>query len=260
MMHDTRPNPDELLARIQAEEAQQKRGRLKIFLGYAAGVGKTYAMLEAAHQRKAEGVDAVVGYIETHGRVETEELLDELEQIPHRFVAYRKIQLKEMNINAVLERKPQLILVDELAHTNPPGLRHTKRYQDVEELLSAGIDVYTTLNIQHIESLNDVVAQITGTTVHETVPDRIIDEANDIELIDLPPEELLNRLKEGKVYVPEQAERAIRKFFRKGNLTALRELSMRRAAERVDDQMRAYMQNSRHFRSLGGWRALVGLY
>lgn len=242
MTLNNRPNPDDLLARVQAEEEQQKRGRLKIFLGYAAGVGKTYAMLEAAHQRKEEGVDVVVGYVETHGRVETEQLLSDLELVPRLYASYRSIQLPEMNINAVLERKPQLVLVDELAHSNAPGLRHAKRYQDVEELLAVGIDVYTTLNIQHIESLNDVVAQITGTTVHETVPDRIIDEANDIELIDLPPEELLNRLKEGKVYIPEQAERAIQKFFRQGNLTALRELSMRRAAERVDDQMRAYMQ------------------
>jgi two-component system, OmpR family, sensor histidine kinase KdpD len=242
MILENRPNPDDLLARLQAEEQQHQRGRLKIFLGYAAGVGKTYAMLEAAHQRKAEGVDVAVGYVETHGRVETEQLLSDLELIPRHYVAYRNIQLPEMNINGVLERKPQLALIDELAHTNSPGLRHAKRYQDVEELLNAGIDVYTTLNIQHIESLNDVVAQITGMTVHETVPDRIIDEANEIELIDLPPEELINRLKEGKVYVSEQAERAIQKFFRTGNLTALRELSMRRAAERVDEQMRAYMQ------------------
>ncbi len=242
MALENRPNPDDLLARIQAEEQQQKRGRLKIFLGYAAGVGKTYAMLEAAHQRKAEGVDVVVGYVETHGRVETEEMLSDLQLIPRRYVSYRNIQLPEMNINAILERNPQLVLVDELAHSNAPGLRHTKRYQDVEELLTAGVDVYTTLNIQHIESLNDVVAQITGMIVHETVPDRIIDEASDIELTDLPPEELINRLKEGKVYVSEQAEHAIQKFFREGNLTALRELSMRRAAERVDEQMRAYMQ------------------
>ncbi len=237
-----RPNPDDLLARLQEEEQQKARGRLKIFLGYAAGIGKTYAMLEAAYQRKAEGMDTVVGYIETHGRAETEALLNNLEIIPRLLISYHGIQLPEMNINSILERKPELVLIDELAHTNVPGLRHAKRYQDVEELLKMGIDVYTTLNVQHIESLNDVVAQITGTTVHETIPDRVIDEANDIELIDLPPEELLNRLKEGKVYIPEQAERAIQKFFRRGNLTALRELSMRRAAERVDRQMQAYMQ------------------
>ncbi len=242
MTLDARPNPDELLARIQAEEEQRKRGHLKIFLGYAAGVGKTYAMLEAAHQRIAEGIDVVVGYVETHGRAETEALLKGLEVIPRQHITYRDILLPEMDLDAVLERNPKLALVDELAHTNAPGSRHAKRYHDVEELLVSGIDVYTTLNVQHLESLNDVVAQITGTKVRETIPDRVLDEVNNIELIDLPPEELLNRLREGKVYIPEQAERAIRKFFRKGNLTALRELTMRRAAERVDEQMRAYMR------------------
>lgn len=236
-----RPDPDKLLAHIKAEDRHRDRGRLKIFFGYAAGVGKTYAMLEAAHQRKEEGVDVVVGYVETHQRVETEKMLKDLEVIPPKTIQYRNIQLKEMDIEKVLERKPQLILVDELAHTNVPGSRHTKRYQDVEEVLAAGIDVYTTLNIQHLESLNDVVAQITGTKVRETIPDRVIDEVTDIELIDLPTDELLNRLKEGKVYIPEQAERAIEKFFRQGNLTALRELTMRRAAERVDDLMLDYM-------------------
>lgn len=239
-----RPDPDELLARIQAEDQLEKHGRLKIFLGYAAGVGKTYAMLGTAHQRKAEGVDVVIGCIETHGRVETETLAGGLETIPRRQVTYRGVQITEMDIDAVLARKPQLVLVDEMAHTNAPGSRHAKRFQDIEELLAAGIDIYTTLNIQHLESLNDVVAQITGTTVRETVPDRVIGEVTDIELVDLPPEELLNRLKEGKVYIPEQAERAIQKFFRTGNLTALRQLSMRRAAERVDDQMRTYMEMS----------------
>ena len=237
-----RPDPDALLEHVQAEERQQKSGHLKIFLGYAAGVGKTYAMLEAAHQRKEEGIDVVVGYVETHNRLETEALLKGLEVTPYKQVSYRNVHIPEMDIDAVLARKPQLVLVDELAHTNAPGSRHAKRFQDVEELLSAGINVYTTLNIQHIESLNDVVAQITGTKVRETVPDRVIDELTEIELIDLPPEELLRRLKNGKVYIPEQAERAIQKFFRQGNLTALRELSMRRAAERVDDQMRAYME------------------
>ena len=240
----SRPDPDELLAHMQADEQQEKRGRLKIFLGYAAGVGKTYAMLEAAHQRKSEGVDVVVGYVETHKRVETEALVSGLEVIPRKQIPYRNIQLTEMDIDAVLQRKPQLVLVDELAHTNSPGSRHTKRFQDVEEMLEAGVNVYSTLNIQHIESLNDVVAQITGTTVHETIPDSVIDDVTDIELIDLPPDELINRLQEGKVYVPDQAARAIQKFFRKGNLTALRELTMRRAAERVDDQMRAYMRRA----------------
>jgi two-component system, OmpR family, sensor histidine kinase KdpD len=237
-----RPDPDDLLARIQAEDKQRVHGHLKIFFGYAAGVGKTYAMLEAAHQRKAEGVDVVVGYVETHNRVETENMLQSLEVIPRQTITYRNIQLPEMDIDRILARKPRLVLVDELAHTNAPGSRHAKRYQDVEELLATGINVYTTLNIQHLESLNDVVAQITGTKVRETIPDRVIDEVTDIELIDLPTEELLNRLKEGKVYIPEQAERAIEKFFRQGNLTALRELTMRRAAERVDDQMLSYME------------------
>ena len=201
-------------------------------------------MLEAAHQRKKEGVDVVVGYVETHKRVETEALVNGLELIPPRQITYHNIQLTEMDIDAILERKPRLVLVDELAHTNVPGSRHAKRHADVEELLDAGIDVYTTINIQHIESLNDVVAQITGMTVRETIPDSVIDDVTDIELIDLPPDELIKRLQDGKVYVPDQAQRAIEKFFRKGNLTALRELTMRRAAERVDDQMRAYMRTS----------------
>lgn len=237
---DHRPDPDELLKNIQPEE--KERGRLKIFLGYVAGVGKTYAMLEAAHQRKEQGVDVVVGYIETHKRAETEELVKDLEVLPRKQVEYHNVTLPEMDVDAVIQRKPQLALVDEFAHTNAPGPRHAKRYQDVHEILAAGIDVYTTLNIQHLESLNDVVAQVTGVIVRETIPDRVIDEAAEIEVIDLPPDELLVRLQEGKVYVPDQAARAIHKFFRKGNLTALREMSLRRAAERVDDQMRAYMQ------------------
>jgi two-component system, OmpR family, sensor histidine kinase KdpD len=237
-----RPNPDTLLAYAQAEEQQQTRGKLKIFLGYVAGVGKTYAMLGAAHQRQAEGLDVVIGYVETHGRAETEALVEGLEIIPRRRVEYHGVSLPEMDVDAILARRPQLALVDEFAHTNAPGSRHPKRYQDVEELLEAGIDVYTTLNIQHLESFNDVVAQITDVTVRETVPDRLLDKANEIELIDLPPAELLQRLKEGKVYVPEQAARAIEKFFRPGNLTALREMALRCTAERVDEQMRAYMQ------------------
>jgi two-component system sensor histidine kinase KdpD len=237
-----RPNPDTLLAYAQAEEQQQTRGTLKIFLGYVAGVGKTYAMLEAAHLRRAEGVDVVIGYIETHGRVETEELVEGLEVIPRREVAYHGVMLPEMDVDTLLARQPQLALVDEFAHTNAPGSRHPKRYQDVEELLASGIDVYTTLNIQHLESLNDVVAQITGITVRETVPDRLLDAANELELVDLPPNELLQRLKEGKVYVPDQAARAIQKFFRPGNLTALREMALRCTAGRVDEQMRAYMR------------------
>src|SRR5512135_2513979 len=238
---EIRPDPDELLARVQSEARHKERGHLKVFFGYAAGVGKTYAMLEAAHQRKSEGVDVIVGYVETHKRLDTEKMLEGLEVIPPKIIDYRNVNLTELDIDKVLERKPQLVLVDELAHTNAPTSRHAKRYQDVEELLSVGINVYTTLNIQHLESLNDVVAQITGTKVRETIPDRVIDEVTDIELVDLPTDELLNRLKEGKVYVPDQAERAIEKFFRQGNLTALRELTMRRAAERVDDLMLDYM-------------------
>jgi two-component system sensor histidine kinase KdpD len=238
----TRPDPDQLLARIRSEEQLKSRGKLKIFLGYAAGVGKTFAMLEAAHQRKEQGIDVLVGYVETHRRAETEAMLEDLEVLPRKTITHRGVALTDLDIDALLARRPQLALVDELAHTNAPGSRHLKRYQDVLELLSAGIDVYSTLNIQHLESLNDVVAQITGIKVHETIPDSLIDEATEIELIDLPPAELLIRLQEGKVYIPEQAARAIKKFFRKGNLTALRELTMRRAAERVDDQMRAYMQ------------------
>lgn len=237
-----RPNPDDLLARVQAEEARQARGKLKIFLGYAAGVGKTYAMLEAAHQRLAEGMDVVIGYVETHSRAETEALIAQLEVIPRLEVAYRGATLPEMDVDAMLARRPQLALVDELAHTNAPGSRHPKRYFDVQDLLAAGIDVYTTMNIQHLESLNDVVAQITGISVREKVPDSVLDEASEIEVVDLPPPELLQRLQEGKVYVPEQAARAIQQFFRMGNLTALRELALRRSADRVDEQMRAYMQ------------------
>src|SRR5512142_1327761 len=237
---ERRPDPEAFLAQAQAEE--RGRGRLKIFLGYAAGVGKTFAMLEAAQQRRREGLDVVVGYIETHKRAETESMLAGLEIVPRASLEYRGIKLTEMDVDAVLRRHPALVLVDEMAHTNAPGSRHAKRYQDIEEILDAGIDVYTTLNIQHLESLNDVVAQVTGVIVHETVPDRVIDEASDIEVIDLPPEELLARLKEGKVYIPDQAARAIREFFRQGNLTALREMSLRRAAERVDNQMRSYMR------------------
>jgi two-component system sensor histidine kinase KdpD len=237
-----RPDPNDILAHIQASEQQKARGKLKIFLGYAAGVGKTYAMLEAAHQRQAEGVDVIVGYVETHGRLETEAMLVGLEQIPPRAIEYRQVALKEMDLDAILVRRPQLVLVDELAHANAPGAIHPKRYQDIQHLLSAGIDVYTTLNIQHLESVSDVVNQVTGVEVRERVPDSVIDSSTEIELIDLPPDELLQRLRDGKVYIPPQAQRALQKFFRTGNLTALRELTMRRAAQRVDNQVRAYMQ------------------
>jgi two-component system sensor histidine kinase KdpD len=244
MLNDTpRPDPDELLVHVKAKEEEEKRGKLKIFLGYAAGVGKTYAMLESARQRMKE-LDVVIGLVETHGRAETEALLSDLEIIPRKQLNYRGVNLTEMDLDAVLIRRPQLVLVDELAHTNAPGSRHPKRYQDVEELIQAGIDVYTTVNIQHVESLKDVVAQITGVLVQENVPDNIIDEASEVELVDLPPDELIKRLHQGKVYVPEQVGLAIEKFFRKGNLTALRELSMRAAAERVDVQVRTYMDEN----------------
>ncbi|GAP06046.1 osmosensitive K+ channel histidine kinase [Anaerolinea thermolimosa] len=236
----SRPDPDELLKNIKAEEPT--RGKLKIFLGYAAGVGKTYAMLEAAHQRRQQGVDVVIGYIETHERADTQAIVDGLEIIPRRQIEYHDITLPELDVDAVINRHPQLVLIDELAHTNAPGSRHPKRYLDVDDILEAGIDVYTTLNVQHLESLNDIVARVTGVVVRETVPDRVLDEASEIEVIDLPPDELIIRLNEGKVYVPDQAKRAIEKFFRKGNLSALREMSLRRAAERVDTQMRNYMR------------------
>jgi two-component system, OmpR family, sensor histidine kinase KdpD len=240
---NNRPDPDALLARVQAEEAGPAKGRLKIFFGASAGVGKTYAMLQAAQQQRAAGVDVVGGYIETHRRAETEALIHDLEVLPRRQIAYRGATLAEFDLDAALARHPQLILVDELAHTNAPESRHPKRWQDVAELLDAGINVYTTVNVQHIESLNDVVAQITGVIVRETVPDRMVEQADEVELIDLTPDDLLQRLKEGKVYVPQQAERAVQNFFRKGNLIALRELALRRTADRVDVQMQHYRRD-----------------
>ncbi|RPI99129.1 MAG: sensor histidine kinase KdpD, partial [Chloroflexi bacterium] len=238
-----RPDPDDLLARVQAEEQQPERGKLKIFLGAAAGVGKTYAMLDAARLRREEGVDVVVGVAETHGRKETEALVQGLEILPRRQTEYRGTVQSEFDLDAALVRHPGLILLDELAHTNVPGSRHTKRWQDVEELLNAGIDVYTTVNIQHFESLSDVVKQITGINVHERVPDALLEQADEVEMVDLSPEDLLQRLKEGKVYVPQQAERAMQSFFRKGNLLALREIALRRTADRVDDQMQIYRRD-----------------
>jgi two-component system sensor histidine kinase KdpD len=238
-----RPNPDELLARVRADEERAHRGRLKIFFGYAAGVGKTFAMLEAARRERAEGVDVVVGYVEPHGRPETEALLEGLETIPPRQVPYRGVMLREFDLDAALARKPKLILVDELAHTNAEGSRHAKRWQDVEELLEAGIDVYSTLNVQHIESLNDVIAQITGVVVRETLPDAVLERADEIELIDLTPEELMERLREGKVYVPVQAERALHSFFQKSNLVALREISLRQTANRLRRDVEAARQD-----------------
>jgi two-component system, OmpR family, sensor histidine kinase KdpD len=235
---ERRPSPEALLQTA----ASEGRSRLKIFVGAAPGVGKTYAMLQAAHERRHEGVDVVGGVVETHGRTETEALLHELEIIPRRRVEYRGTTIEEMDLDAILQRRPQLVLVDELAHTNAPGSRHPKRFSDVEELLEAGIDVYTTVNIQHLESLNDVVAQITGIRIRETVPDQFLERADELKLVDVTPEDLLQRLREGKVYMPAAAERAIRNYFRPGNLTALRELALRHTAERVDDQMRTYMQ------------------
>jgi two-component system sensor histidine kinase KdpD len=241
-MERRRPDPDELLARVQEEEARRAQGKLKVFFGAAPGVGKTYTMLEAARARRAEGLDVVVGWVETHGRHETETLLEGLEVMPRRQLSYKGKRLEEFDLDAALERRPALMLVDELAHTNAPGSRHAKRFRDVEELLAAGINVYTTLNVQHLETLNDVVAQITGVTVRETIPDAVLDRADEIELVDLPAEELRKRLAEGKVYIPEQAERAAENFFREGNLIALRELALRRTAERVDAQMQRYRQ------------------
>src|SRR5215813_7138056 len=242
-MHDNRPDPDALLARVQEEETYQGRGKLKIFFGVTAGVGKTYAMLEAAHARRVEGVDVVIGWVDTHGRAETEALLHGLEILPRRPVAYRGTFLDTFDLDTALMRRPRLILVDELAHTNAPGARHPKRWQDMEELLDAGINVYTTMNVQHLESLNDVIAQITGVVVRETVPDSILEQADEVELIDLPPDDLLQRLREGKVYTSQQAEQASRNFFRKGNLIALRELALRRTADRVDVQMQLYRRD-----------------
>lgn len=233
-MNIERPNPDELLARVERDKARAKRGRLKIFFGAAAGVGKTYAMLLAARERRAENIDVVVGLVETHGRQETAKLLEELEVLPPMQINYRGTALREFDLDGALKRKPSIILVDELAHTNAPGCRHPKRWQDIEELLDAGIDVYTALNVQHLESLNDDIGQISGIRVRETVPDTVFDEATEVELVDLPPDELLVRLKEGKVYLPQQAQEAVRNFFRKGNLIALRELALRQTANRVD--------------------------
>ncbi|MDA8418429.1 MAG: sensor histidine kinase KdpD [Desulfobacteraceae bacterium] len=245
---EDRPSPEALLKLAQAEEAEAERGKLKIFLGYAAGVGKTYAMLAVAQQRHREGRGVVAAYVESHGRAETDALLAGLEVMPKAMIDYQGVQLAELDLDAVLARKPEIALVDELAHSNAPGCRHEKRWQDVVELLTAGIDVYTTVNVQHFESANDLVAQITGVVVRETVPDTILDLAAEIRLVDIPPDELLERLADGKVYMPAQAGQALEKFFQPGNLIALRELSMRRAAARVDGQMRAYMDT----RSISG--------
>src|ERR1700754_3817159 len=237
---DQRPSPEALLEAARLEEGRV--GKFRIFVGAAPGVGKTYAMLETARARKQDGYDIIVGIVETHGRKETEALLEGLEVIPRRRVEYKGQWLEEMDLDGIMARRPQIVLVDELAHTNAAGSRHPKRHLDIEELLSRGIDVYTTVNIQHIESLNDVVAQITHVRVRETVPDAIFDSADAIELIDLTPDDLIQRLKEGKVFVPRQAERALEHFFSPANLTALRELALRRTADRVDEQLLTHMQ------------------
>ncbi len=236
-----RPDPDVLLARIKAQEAPTK-GRLRIYLGAAAGVGKTYTMLEEAHRRKSRGTDVVIGWIETHGRRHTSEQIGDLEVVPPREIAYRGVTLREMDVDAVIARHPKVALVDELAHTNAPGSKNEKRYQDVRELLDAGITVISTLNIQHIESLNDTVTQLTGVAVRETIPDWVVDEADEVELIDMAPEALIQRMKHGNIYAPAQAQRALDNFFTPANLTALRDLALRATAKEVESRLSRYMQ------------------
>ncbi|MEM5784788.1 MAG: DUF4118 domain-containing protein [Candidatus Aenigmatarchaeota archaeon] len=257
-----RPSPEELLEIANQEESSaQKKGKLIIYLGYAPGVGKTYTMLSDAHLRKKEGIDTVVGYAETHNRIETEKLLGGLEIIEPLIVDYKGLKLKEVNFEKIIERQPQLVVIDELAHTNPPDFKNAKRYQDVEEILNSGIDVYTAINVQHIESFNDLVYQITGVSVKETVPDKFIEQASEIKLVDLTPEELLKRLKEGKVYVKDMAESAVKKYFRPGNLLALRQIALRVVADSVDDKMRSYMKQHA---IAGPWavkeKVLVGVF
>jgi two-component system sensor histidine kinase KdpD len=255
-----RPDPDTLLHLLKKEEEKEKRGKLKIFFGMCAGVGKTYDMLKDAQVANAKGLDVAVGYVETHKRSETEALLTGLPVIPRKTIEYKGTMLEEMDLDAIISRKPQLVLVDELAHTNVPGSRHTKRYQDVLELLDNGIDVFTSLNVQHLESRAETVAQITGSIVRETVPDSIFEAADEVEVIDISPDELLKRLIEGKVYTPERSKRAIESFFRKGNLTALREMSLRLTAERVDQQLREYKQTKRISETWkSGTRLVVGI-
>jgi two-component system, OmpR family, sensor histidine kinase KdpD len=242
---DNRPDPDELLASLKLEEEKSKRGKLKIFFGMCAGVGKTYTMLKTAQAERAKGCDIIIGYVETHGRKETAELLKGFELTPRKIIQYKSTEVEEMDLDAIIARKPRLVLVDELAHTNAPGSRHAKRYQDVLEILDNGINVFTTVNVQHLESRSDTVAQITGIIVRETLPDEIFENADDIEVIDLTPDELLQRLSEGKVYTPERSKEAVESFFRKGNITALREMALRIVADRVDRQLQEYMQLKR---------------
>lgn len=264
MSNEQRESPETFLKKIKLESEEttdktQGKGSLKIFLGYCAGVGKTYKMLQQAGADKLNGEDIVVGVVETHGRSETQGLLKDLEIVPRRTSEYKGLALQEMDIDAVLKRKPHIVLVDELAHTNVPGSRHLKRFQDVEELVNAGVNVYTTLNIQHVESLIDIVHEITGVTVQETVPNAILEMA-DIELIDLTPEELQERLRDGKVYIPQKAEMAAKKFFKKGNLLALRELALRYTAKQVDEDVRTYMQKTGNLGPLpAGARIMIGI-
>src|SRR5271168_1089792 len=239
-LSEQRPDPDLLLAKVKREEAEARRGKLRIYFGSSAGVGKTYAMLSTARKLKLDGRDVVIGVVETHGRAETAALLTDLEIVPPKPMSYCGKDLIEFDLDAAVLRRPSLILVDELAHSNVQGARHPKRWQDVEELLAAGIDVFTTLNVQHLESLNDVVGGITNVRVWETIPDTVFDAAAEVVLVDIPADELLARLKAGKVYVPQQAERAAHNFFRKGNLMALRELALRRTADRIEGDVQAY--------------------
>ncbi len=253
---DHRPNPDELLASIKEKDEKEKRGKLKIFFGMCAGVGKTYSMLEAALVEKKKGADVVIGYVETHLRKETEALVNGFELIPRRKYKYRTATLEEMDLDAIIARRPQIVLVDELAHTNVPGSRHSKRYLDVQEILDNGIHVFTTVNVQHLESRSEIVAQITGIIIRETLPDDVFETADDVELVDLTPDELLQRLSEGKVYTTERSREAVVNFFRKGNITALREMALRIVADRVDKQLHDYMQLKR---IKGPWKSGVRL-
>src|SRR6185437_15767469 len=261
-MAEVRPDPDQLLARVQAEEARARRGRLRIFFGASAGVGKTYAMLEAARNMRAGGADVLVGYVEPHGRADTERLLEGLEQLPFLPVTYRGMMRQEFDLDAALARRPAILLVDELAHSNltggEPAPRHPKRWQDIDELLDAGINVWTTVNVQHLESLNDLVFRITGIRQRETLPDKVFDEAADIELIDLPPDDLLARLRAGKVYVADEVATAVERFFRTPNLMALRELALRRVADRVEAAARALPEDKTRLR-IAGDRILVAV-
>jgi two-component system sensor histidine kinase KdpD len=249
---ENRPDPDELLASLHNDDEKSKRGKLKIFFGMCAGVGKTYSMLQTAKAEKLKGPDIVIGYVETHNRAETMALVEGFEVIPRLKYDYKGTSIQEMDLDKILDRKPQIVLVDELAHTNAPGSRHSKRYQDVLEILENGINVYTTLNVQHLESRSDTVAQITGIVVRETLPDEIFENADEVELIDLTSDELLQRLSEGKVYTPERSREAVENFFRKGNITALREMALRLVADRVDKQLHDYMQNKR---ICGPWKS-----